>query len=304
MAHDHAHSHAHATPRNGTAFAVGISLNVVFVVVEAVYGVLAHSMALVSDAMHNLSDVLGLAIAWGATVLAARKPTSRRTYGLRKSTILSALANAALLLIAVGGISWEAVQRFSDPAPVAGATVMIVAAVGVLINGSSALLFLRGSQRDVNIRGAFLHLAADAAVSVGVVLAGLVVLKTGWLWVDPAVSVAISIVVLGGTWGLLRSSLDLALDAVPSNIDPEGVRDYLASLPGVREVHDLHIWAMSTTEVALTAHLLVSDGSVASSLLRASAAVLHERFHIDHPTIQIEAADESAACALAQEGSL
>lgn len=300
----HAHDHAHAETPQGLPFAIGIGLNTVFVVVEAVYGILAGSIALVADAVHNLSDVLGLALAWGAVVLARRGPTKRRTYGLRKSTILSALANAVLLLVAVGGIAWEAVGRFARPEPVQGATVMIVASIGVLINGVSAFLFARGSKYDLNIRGAFLHLAADAAVSLGVVLAGFVVLRTGWNWLDPATSIVISLVVLVGTWGLLKDSLNLALDAVPEGIDVEQVRAYLLGLPYVENVHDLHVWAMSTTDTALTAHLGTTVDVLPPDFLRDASRTLHERFGIEHTTLQVEPSSTRGDCVLARESSL
>lgn len=250
MAHDHDHDHgsarghAHATKDFGKAFAIGITLNLAFVATEAVYGWLANSLALLADAGHNLSDVLGLVLAWGATVLVRRLPTKRRTYGLRRSSILASLINAVLLLLAVGAIAWEAIGRFRHPEPVAGGTVMAVAAVGIVINGITAWLFATGSKTDVNIRGAFLHMAADAAVSLGVVLAALAMLATGWHWLDPAVSLAIVVVITLGTWGLLRDSVNLAMDAVPAHIDPAAVEDFLANLPGVVAVHDLHIWAM------------------------------------------------------------
>lgn len=306
MEHEKGHGHGHGSsaPGQGLAFGVGIGLNIIFVIVEATYGVMAGSMALVADAAHNLSDVLGLALAWGAIALAARKPTQKRTYGLRKTTVLSALTNAVLLLVAVGGITWEAVGRFSHPGPVQGLTVMVVAAVGVVINGVSAWFFARGQKGDVNIRGAFLHLAADAAVSVGVVIAGLVVLKTGWVWLDPAVSIGISLVVLLSTWGLLRESLNLALDAVPEGIELERIRAYLLSLPDVQEVHDLHVWAMSTTEVALTAHLVVGNEVEPHMLTKAACEGVHEKFEIEHTTIQVELAGAHGPCQQARAGAV
>lgn len=307
MAHDHkhgqAHSHGSSAPA-GRAFAVGIGLNVIFVVVEVVYGLVAESIALVADAAHNLSDVLGLVLAWFALKLATRKPTGRRTYGYRKGTVLSALANALLLFVAVGAIAWEAVGRFAHPAPVEGGIVMIVAGIGVAINGLSALLFAKGSKHDINLRGAFLHLAADAAVSVGVVITGLVVVRTGWNWLDPAASILVSVVVLVGTWGLLKESLNLVLDAVPDRVDPDAVRTYLSQLQEVRGIHDLHIWAMSSTEAALTAHLEIPAAASGAAFLHRVSAELHERFGIEHVTIQTEEPEAAAACKSSPEGTL
>ncbi len=297
----HSHDHAHAHHATGRAFAVGLGLNATFVVVELLAGVLGNSVALVADAAHNFSDVLGLALAWGATRLAQRPSSARRTYGLRRSTILASLANAVLLLVGVGGVSWEAVGRFrgAEAAP-HGKLMLIVAAIGVAINGGSALLFLRGKKDDANIRGAFLHLVADAAVSVGVVVAGGVLLLTGWKWIDPVVSLVISVVILGGTWSLLRDALNLALDAVPSTIDPEKVRRYLETLPDVRGVHDLHIWAMSTTENVLTAHLVV-DAMPAGPLACEIDAKVRENFKIHHVTLQLDPPE--AQCTLAGENA-
>ena len=300
-AHGHAHGHVHGPAARdfSRAFAIGIALNIGFVVVEAAYGFLANSLALLADAGHNLSDVLGLLLAWGAAALVKRRPTARHTYGLKRSSILASLANAILLLVAVGMIVWEAVHRFGQPQPVAETTVLWVAAVGIVINTVTALMFVRGGKSDINIRGAFLHMAADAAVSLGVVIAALAVMATGWLWLDPAVSIAIAIVITLGTWSLLRSSLNLALDAVPETIDRPAIEVYLAALPGVTEVHDLHIWAMSTTEVALTAHLVRPDCPVDDGLLGRSARELAERFGIAHSTIQIESGDPDHPCRLA-----
>lgn len=294
MGHHHDHHHNHGPASFDQAFAIGIGLNLAFVLVEAGFGLFAHSLALVADAGHNLSDVLGLGLAWGASVLSRRRPTERRTYGLRRSSIVAALANAVLLLVAVGAIGWEAIRRFANPEPAAGTVVIGVAAVGIVVNTVTALMFLRGRERDANIRGAFLHMAADAAVSLGVVVAGFLILATGWAWLDPAISLAIAAIVLISTWGLLRESLDLALDAVPKGIDPRAVETYLASLPGVAEVHDMHIWGLSTTEVALTAHLVIPKGSDGDALLRTATAELHDQFGIEHATLQIERGDSGA----------
>jgi len=290
MAHEHDHHHhEHHAPRDyGLAFAVGIGLNFAFVVVEAVYGVLAHSMALLADAGHNLSDVFVLALAWGASTLARRGPSERFTYGLRSSSILVALLNAALLLVVTGGIAWEAISRLAAPSPVAGVTVIWVALAGILVNGTSAMMFARERQHDVNIRGAFLHLAADAAVSLGVVVAGIGILYTGWLWLDPLAGLAIAAVIVWSTWGLLRDSVALALDAVPEHIDPRVVRTYLLKLAGVTEVHDLHIWAMSTSETALTVHLVMPGGHPGDAFTSEVCKELRAHYHVHHSTIQIE----------------
>ncbi|MCJ2006766.1 cation diffusion facilitator family transporter [Methylobacterium sp. J-092] len=298
--HDHSHAHgghSHAPASFGKAFAIGIALNVGFVVIEAVYGVLGNSVALLADAGHNLSDVLGLVVAWVATVLAKRAPTARYTYGMKGSSILASLFNAVFLLVAVGAIGWEAIQRFGEPAPVAGKTVMVVAAVGILVNGITAWLFASGAKGDINIRGAFLHMAADAAVSAGVVLAGLVILYTGWTWLDPVTSLGIVAVIVWSTWGLLRDSLTMSLAAVPPGIDPTAVRAHLEGLPGVTAVHDLHIWPMSTTETALTAHLVIPAGHPGDSFLMEAAHGMKDDFGIGHVTLQVET-DEATACSL------
>lgn len=303
-AHDHGgahagHGHSHGPANYSWAFAIGITLNFGFVVVEATYGVLANSLALLADAGHNLGDVLGLVLAWTAAVLARRRPTARHTYGLRRGSILASLTNAALLLVAVGGIVWEAIQRLGKPEPVVETTVIWVAAVGILINTATALMFMKGRKDDLNIKGAFLHMAADAAVSLGVVIAAVAIMLTGWIWLDPVVSLAIALVITIGTWSLLRDSLNLALDAVPENIDRQAVESYLAGLPGVVEVHDLHIWAMSTTEVALTAHLVRPGAELDDSLLARACKDVHERFSINHATFQIETGDPAHPCRLA-----
>jgi cobalt-zinc-cadmium efflux system protein len=256
LSHAHPHSAAGQPADFGRAFAVGIALNLAFVALEGAFGVVAHSTALLADAAHNLSDVLGLAMAWGASTLARRAPSDLHTYGFRRSTVLAALANAVVLLAAVGAVAWEAVGRFGAPSEPHGTTMMWVASAGVVINGVSALFFRKGSEGDANIRGAFLHLVADAAVSAGVVVAGVVLWRTGWKWVDPVTSLLVSAIVLVGTWGLLRHALHLAMDGVPRNIALEEVRAFLLGLPKVNAVHDLHVWAMSTTEIALTAHLV------------------------------------------------
>ena len=310
MAHDHdhddghdqrgthaGHGHSHAPASFGAAFAIGTALNLGFVVVEGVYGYLADSMALLADAGHNLSDVLGLLIAWGAATLAKRSPSARYTYGLRSSSILAALLNAVLLLVAVALIAIEAVRRFAEPAPVAGTTVMIVAAIGILVNGVTAWLFASGRKGDINIRGAFLHMAADAAVSAGVVVAGFVILRTGWAWLDPAVSLVIVAVIAIGTWGLLRDSVNMSLQATPPGIDTKDVNAFLLSQPGVTATHDLHVWPMSTTETALTVHLLIPAGYPGDAYTARIAEELHRRFGIDHATIQVET-DPQTACAL------
>ncbi|HVK86792.1 MAG TPA: cation diffusion facilitator family transporter [Kofleriaceae bacterium] len=289
--HDHAHGHAHHShpPINANrAFAIGISLNVAFVLAEVVAGVIADSTALLADAAHSLGDVLGLAMAWGATWLARRQRTARRTYGLKRTTILAGLANAMLILFAIGGVTWEAIRRIGDPAPIDGGIVAVVAAIGVLVNGGAAMMFAAGRERDVNRRGAYLHLMADAAVSAAVVIAGLIVWQTGHTWIDPATSIVVSIVILYGTIDLLREALDLLLDAVPSHIDPVAVEDYLAKVPDVQAVHDLHIWSMSTTQAALTVHLVMPCQASSPTLLRELEAEIEHRFGIAHTTIQIE----------------
>ena len=293
-------SHTHAPSSFGLAFALGAALNIAFVVVEAVFGILSNSTALLADAGHNLSDVIGLLVAWGASVLSQRPPTARYTYGLGSSSILAALFNAMFLLVAVGAIAWEAVQRFAHPAPVAGKTVMIVAAVGIVINGLTAWMFASGRKGDINIRGAFLHMAADAAVSAGVVMAGALILLTGWQWVDPVVSLVICAIIVWSTWSLLRDSVRMSLAAVPQTIDAGGVSAYLRQLPGVIELHDLHIWPVSTTETALTCHLVMPDGHPGDQFLTDTAHALAHRFAIGHTTIQIETS-ETMACALAPD---
>ncbi len=294
-----AHQHDHGPRDYGRAFAIGVSLNLVFVLTEAGFGLVSHSLALVADAGHNLSDVLGLLLAWGAALLTRRLPTHGRTYGWRGTTILAALVNAVTLIIALSIIGWEAVGRLRHPQPVTGMTVIWVAAVGIVINTVTALLFRSGREHDLNLRGAYLHMAADAAVSLGVVLAGIALVLTGQRWIDPVVSLAIVAIVFAGTWGLLRDSVNLALDAVPPGVDQQAVTRYLEELAGVTEVHDLHIWAMSTTETALTAHLVRPDATGGDALLASVCQALHERFGIEHATLQLEQGDPAHPCRLA-----
>jgi len=307
--HDHGHDHDHARHRHGgghapasfgKAFALGIVLNFGFVSVEAVYGVLGNSVALLADAGHNLGDVLGLAVAWLASELVKRAPSARHTYGLRGSSILAALFNAVFMLVTVGAISWETIQRLGSPEPVAGKTVMIVAAIGIVINATTAWLFASGHKDDLNLRGAFLHMAADALVSAGVVVAGLVIILTGWLWIDAVVSLAINGVIIWGAWGLLRDSIGMSLAAVPSHIDPSKVRAFITAQEGVTSLHDLHIWPMSTTEIALTCHLVMQNGHPGDAFLHDLGKELAHRFNINHATMQIEI-DQHAACALAPD---
>jgi cobalt-zinc-cadmium efflux system protein len=302
MAHDHhGHHHHHAPADNSRLFAIAAAINVAFVAVEATAGFMTNSLALLADAGHNLSDVLGLLLAWAAAAMARRAPAGRRTYGLRKGTILASLANAGLLLVAVGAITWEAVHRFGEPHPIPTGAVMAVAAFGVVLNTATALMFIRARKEDLNARGAFLHMAADAAISAGVVVAALAIAMTGQLWIDPLVSLVIAAVIVVGTWELMRESLDLALDAAPKGIDPAAVRGWLEALPGVTEVHDLHIWAMSTTETALTAHLIRPGGGEADGFLHDAGAGLAERFGIGHATLQLET---GGACHLSASGAV
>ena len=297
MAHHHDHSgHSHDPPSSNAAFGIGVALNLAFVVAEVFYGLAAHSLALISDAGHNLSDVFCLLLAWGAMQLTKAAPTKRRTYGWRRSSILAALINAVILLVVVGGITVEAIRRFAQPEQVAGGMVMAVAAVGIVINTATALLFMSGRKRDLNLKGAFLHMAGDAAVSLGVVIAAFAIRVTGWVWLDPAVSLAIGAVIVWGTWGLLKESINLSMDAVPAGIDPHAVEDYLGKLPGVSAVHDLHIWAMSTTEVALTVHLVMDEAPRTDVFLHDVSDALRERFGIGHATTQIECGNSERDC--------
>jgi cobalt-zinc-cadmium efflux system protein len=304
------HGHWHPGPclhhgpsphQESRAFGLGVALNVGFVVVEAACGIWSGSLALLADAGHNLSDVLGLLLAWGALTLSRRRPSRRRTYGLGRTSIMAALANGLILLVAVGAIVWEAIGRLMHPAPVASTTVIVVAGVGVFINTATALLFWSGQQRDLNIRGAFLHMAADAAVSLGVVAGGLLIRATGWLWIDPVLSLAIAGVIAWSTWDLLWHAIELSLDSVPRGIDPDAVRAYLQQLEGVTEVHDLHIWGLSTTQTALTVHLVRPQAQVDDDWLADVAHALHDRFGIAHATIQIENGAGRQACRLSPD---
>jgi cobalt-zinc-cadmium efflux system protein len=299
--HGHSHSHAHGAPDFGRAFAIGIALNLAYVAVEAGYGLAAGSLALLADAGHNLGDVLGLALSWGAAMLGRRGPSVRFTYGLRSSTILAALANAIILLVVTGGIAWEALWRLGHPVAVTGGLVAAVAAVGIAVNGATALLFARGRGTDLNIRSAFLHMAADALVTAGVVAAGMAILATGLSWLDPVVSLIVSAVIVYGAWDLVKQALSLALDAVPQGVDAGAVRVHLLALPGVAALHDLHIWGMSTTETALTCHLVMPGCHPGDEALSQIALELELEFGIHHATIQIEIGDSEAVCALTPE---
>ncbi len=296
--HDH-HGHSHAPKSFGTAFAIGVALNMLIVIAELVFGFAANSLALIADAAHNFSDVIGLLLAWGAAWLALHPPTKDRTYGYRRASILAALGNAALLMIAIGGLTIEAVRRFQQPETVASSTVMWVALLGIVVNAATALLFMRGRHGDLNIRGAFMHMAADAGISLGVVLAALVIMFTGWHWIDPAISLAIAAVVLVSGWHLARDAINLAMDAVPEGIDQHAVEVYLSGLPGVTEVHDLHIWAMSTTETALTVHLIRPGAGLDDHFLTKVCEELAHHFRIKHATLQVEAGDPAHPCTLA-----
>ncbi|HVO73438.1 MAG TPA: cation diffusion facilitator family transporter [Ignavibacteriaceae bacterium] len=290
------HSHGILKINYNKAFGLGISLNLLYIVVEVLSGLFANSMALIADAGHNLSDVLGLIMAWGAAYLAKKETTKSRTYGFRKATVLSALFNAIILYIAVGAITIESIRKILTPETIAGTTMMIVAGIGAVINALTALLFISGRERDINIKGAFLHMASDAGVSIGVVAAGLFINITGFYLLDPIISLVIVLVITVGTWGLLRDSFHLSMDAVPKNIDIEEVRRYLSSLKGVSAVHDLHIWAMSTTETALTVHLVMPDHIADDRFLSGTCRKLNEKFQIEHATIQVEKSSTNASC--------
>jgi cobalt-zinc-cadmium efflux system protein len=292
------HDHSHEIHDYNRAFAIGIALNVVFVVVEIFYGTIADSLALIADAGHNFSDVISLLLAWGAGYLATWSATKNRTYGFRRVTILASLASAVLLLVALGGITWEAFGRLVNPPSTDGMTIIIVAGIGVVVNSITALLFISGQKHDLNIRGAYLHMAADAGISFGVVIAGIAIMYTGWLWLDPAISLAIVFVILIGTWHLLKESLSLSIDAVPQGIDISEIRTYLTELKSVSEIHDLHVWALSTTETALTVHLVTTDDYIDDNLLQTIQNHLHDQFDIEHATIQIENAAHGDICIL------
>jgi cobalt-zinc-cadmium efflux system protein len=294
------HDHHHAIPDYNRAFAVGVTLNVVFVVVEVFFGVLADSLALITDAGHNLSDVLGLLLAWGASYLAGKQPSLRRTYGYSRATILASMFSGLLLLAAVVLISWEAVERILEPSEPAGQTIMVVAGIGVVINSVTAWFFVSGKDHDLNIRGAYLHMAADALVSLGVVVSGFVIWKFGLRWFDPLSSLLIAAVIFWSTWDLLRESLNHALDAVPRDLDPTEVRQWLSDQPGVAGLHDLHIWPMSTTETALTAHLIMPEPPTDDGFLHQLARLLQEKFRISHATFQVERGDKDHPCVQSQ----
>ncbi|HET8869625.1 MAG TPA: cation diffusion facilitator family transporter [Aquabacterium sp.] len=297
-AHDHSHGHDHhsrgghahhhhAPTTFNTAFAVGIGLNTLFVCIEALYGWRVNSLALLADAGHNLSDVAGLILAWAGVLAGRIQPSARHSYGFKKFSILAAFINALLLLVAMGSLGWEAIQRLHSPQPVAGITVMVVAGIGIVINAATALLFMRGSEHDLNLRGAFMHMAADALVSAGVVIAGALSLWQGWAWLDPVASLLIALVIVIGTWGLFKQSVHLLFDGVPEHIDLHAVEDWLESLPGVEHVHDLHVWAMGTSQVAMTAHLVMPNGGADDAFLRHATDELKQRFRIDHTTLQV-----------------
>jgi cobalt-zinc-cadmium efflux system protein len=304
--HDHSHghgsghAHVHAPASFGKAFAIGITLNTALVVAEAVYGYLGNSTALLADAGHNLSDVLGLIVAWGASIAARRAPSGRFTYGLRASTILAALANAVFLLVATGAIGWEAILRLREPEPIAGVTVMVVAGIGILVNGFTAMLFARGRKDDINIEGAYLHMAADAAVSLGVVVSAALIIWTGWLWLDPVTSLVICAAILWSTTSLLRGSIDMSMAAAPRGTDLDAIKTFLLARPGVSGIHDLHVWPISTTETALTCHLVMPAGSAGDAFLMETAHLLKTSFRIGHTTLQVETHPDNG-CALAPD---
>jgi len=297
--HDHSHAHAHAPADFNRAFAIGIVLNTVFVAIEAFYGWRVNSLALLADAGHNLSDVAGLVLAWGGALAVKLRPSARHTYGWKRATILAAFANALLLLVAMGGLAWEAIGRLLSgnvSLQEQGVTIMVVAGIGIVINTATALLFMRGRESDLNIRGAFMHMAADALVSAGVVVAGALTLWMGWTWLDPVTSLAIAGVILLGTWGLFKQSLHMLFDGVPASVDPHAVHDCLAALPGVSRVHDLHIWAMGTSHIALTAQLVMPDGHAGDAFLKDATQRMHDRFEITHVTLQVVRVPFTDAC--------
>jgi cobalt-zinc-cadmium efflux system protein len=294
------HDHDHGPARPSRAFAIGVALNLLIVAAEVVAGFVAHSMALLADAGHNFGDVLSLALAGGAALLARRKPTDRRTYGYRRVTQLSALANAVFLLVTTGALGLEAIRRLAAPEPISAPIVMAVAGLGVVVNAVSAMLFYRDRERDLNVKGAFVHLAGDAAIALGVVASAALMSWTGWLWLDPATGILVALMILVSTWSLLRRSIDLVTDAVPESINLDEVRAYLGALPGVTDVHDLHVWAMSTTETALTAHLVMPSNSAEPRFLTSVCKQLHDRFGIEHATVQVDPAEAIDPCGLAK----
>lgn len=299
------HSHQHPTPKNYTlAFGIGTALNVVFVIVEAIFGFLSNSLALIADAGHNLGDVLALLLSWGATYLAQRKPTNTRTYGLRRGTILAAFISSLILLMTMSIVAWEALGRFTDPSEVNSMTIIVVAAIGVVINTATALLFFSSQHDDLNIKAAFIHMAADAGVSLGVVIAGVAIMFTSMLWIDPAISLVIVVVIVISTWGVFRDSFNLAMDGVPKGIDVKEVRNFILQQDGITEIHDLHVWAMSTTQVALTAHIVRDTMNLDDQFLQQLSTGLQNQFGIIHPTIQIESGNNSHVCDQAHHDSV
>ncbi|GCL65601.1 cation diffusion facilitator family transporter [Pseudaquabacterium pictum] len=299
------HDHSHAPANFDRAFGIGIALNIAFVAIEAFYGWKINSLALLADAGHNLSDVIGLVLAWGGALAGRLRPDARHTYGWKRASILAAFINALLLLVAMGSLAWEAVHRLQTPQAVEGVTIMVVAGIGILVNTATALLFMRGRESDLNIRGAFLHMAADALVSAGVVVAGGLALWFGWTWLDPVVSLLIAAVIVVGTWNLFKQSLHLLFDGVPEGVDLHAVQALLESLPGVQRVHDLHVWAMGTSEIAMTAHLVMPQGHADDAFLKHATDELHEHFEIEHVTIQVVRVPFTPACAtLAPAGTL
>ncbi len=296
--HHHDHHHHHVVHNYNRSFGIGIVLNVIFVIIEVGYGLYADSLALIADAGHNLSDVMSLILAWGASYLATKQPTHQRTYGLRKVTIMASLLSSVLLFVALGGIAWESIERLSSPQAVNGSVIIIVAAIGVVINTATALLFAKGQKHDLNIRAAYLHMAADAAISLGVVIAGIAIMLTDWIWLDPAISLLIVLVILLSTWNLLRDSIDLSIDAVPHGIDVTEIKNYLLDLENISNLHDLHVWALSTTETALTAHLVTSNEFIDNRFLHEIQEHLHHHFNIFHTTIQIENETDGYVCIL------
>lgn len=290
------HDHGHAPANFNAAFAIGIGLNIVFVAIEAFYGWKINSLALLADAGHNLSDVIGLVLAWGGALAGKLRPDVRHTYGWKRASILAAFINALLLLVAMGSLVWEALHRLQSPEPVEGVTIMVVAGIGIVVNTATALLFMRGREKDLNIRGAFLHMAADALVSVGVVIAGALALWFGWTWLDPVVSLLIAAVIVVGTWSLFRQSLHLLFDGVPESVDLLQVKALLESLQGVDRVHDLHVWAMGTSEIAMTAQLVMPDGPADDAFLQSATEQLHDKFEIEHATIQVVQVPFTAPC--------